>query len=181
MSTIGRRRKREPKSDDPLTTLTAQNNAPNYSLTESWETHFFPFFLYNVEPGQVLAEDVYDIIPQLFRHTRPSSAFYQACNAVARKFLARRLHSSKALADDLEAHSKIINVIQSAIRNSQKVKSDDTLLAIWLLGVYEVSLLEIGQPRRVFSDHRASSFNGEESGPKAPSPCLLHINCMAEQ
>jgi hypothetical protein len=123
---------------DIFLTLSAQHSTLLYPLAESWDAHFFPFFMESVRPAHALSRNIYDVIPRVFAKANPSSALYQACNAVARMFLVRKICSPKAISDEVTAHGTAIATIRSAIRNPQQFKTDNTLLAIWFLGLCEV-------------------------------------------
>ncbi|KAH8702217.1 hypothetical protein BGW36DRAFT_372407 [Talaromyces proteolyticus] len=107
------------------------------SLTESWDIHILPFFMECVQSAQDLSRDIYGIMPRVIAQAKSSSALYHACNAVASIFLARKVQFPNTVSNHVRAYDTAISTLRTALQDPQEVKSDDTLLAIWLLSMYE--------------------------------------------
>jgi hypothetical protein len=95
-----------------------------------------------------MAKSIYDTVPDVLSKAEERSALYQACNAVACAYMASISRTPKATSDRAKSYGFAIVAIRSAIQDPQRCKSDNTLLAIWLLGLYEVKFdVAIGDSR----------------------------------
>ncbi|KAJ5150527.1 uncharacterized protein N7500_010716 [Penicillium coprophilum] len=117
-----------------------QNFPLTYSLAESWNTHFIPFVIDNFRLSFQMAKSIYSTFHDVLSKAEEKSALYQACNAVARAYMANISRTSKARSDRAKAYGFALMAIRSAIQDPYQCKSDNTLLAIWLLGLYELLL-----------------------------------------
>ncbi|KAK4863219.1 hypothetical protein LT330_001997 [Penicillium expansum] len=87
-----------------------------------------------------MAKPIYSTIPDVFFKAEEKSALYQACNAVACAYMVNISRTSKATSDRAKAYGFALMATRSAIQDPQRCKSDNTLLAVWLLGLYELLL-----------------------------------------
>lgn len=95
-----------------------------------------------------MAKSIYKTVPDVLSKAEEQSALYQACNAVACAYMASITRTSKAASDRTKAYGFALMATRSAIQNPQRCKSDNTLLAVWLLGLYEVRFdVAIGEYR----------------------------------
>jgi hypothetical protein len=101
---------------------------------------FLPFFLACVHPAHYISRDIYNIIPRLVAQASPSSALYHAFNAVTSSFLARGTRSINGVSNHIREYGTALAKIRTALKHPDDVKSDNTLLAIWFLSMYEVSV-----------------------------------------
>ncbi|KAJ5445006.1 hypothetical protein N7491_001088 [Penicillium cf. griseofulvum] len=111
-----------------------------YPLAESWNIHFIPFVINKFRLSFQMAKSIYDTVPDVLSKAEEESALYQACNAVACAYMANITRTSKATSDRAKTYGIALMAIRSTIQNPQQCKSDNTLLAIWLLGLYELLL-----------------------------------------
>ncbi|OQE36005.1 hypothetical protein PENCOP_c012G01959 [Penicillium coprophilum] len=134
------RRMHHSEKTDGIPLLPCQNFPLTYPLAESWNTHFIPFVIDNFRLSFQMAKSIYSTSHDVLSKAEEKSALYQACNAVARAYMANITRTSKAKSDRAKAYGFALMAIRSAIQDPYQCKSDNTLLAIWLLGLYELLL-----------------------------------------
>ncbi|KAJ5208137.1 hypothetical protein N7449_002516 [Penicillium cf. viridicatum] len=125
---------------DQVRLLSGQTSPLIYPLAESWNTHFMPFVINKFKLAFEMSKDIFNAIPDVLSKAEEKSALYQACNAVARAYMASITRTSKATSDRAKAYGSALMATRSAIQDPQRCKSDNTLLAVWLLGLYELLL-----------------------------------------
>ncbi|KAJ5373600.1 hypothetical protein N7517_005606 [Penicillium concentricum] len=125
---------------DGFPILSGRNFPLTYPLAESWNTHFMPFVISNFRLSFKMAKSIYNTFPDVLSKAEEKSALYQACNAVAYAYVANITRTSKATSDRAKAYGFALMALRSAVQDSQLYKNDNTLLAIWLLGLYELLL-----------------------------------------
>ncbi|KAJ6184745.1 hypothetical protein N7519_006046 [Penicillium mononematosum] len=107
-----------------------------YPLAESWNDHCLPLvmnkFLFD------MAKSVYNAIPCVISKAHERSALYLVCNAVGFAYMANAHRSLDTAINRSRAYGAALAAIHSAVRGPQQCKSDDTLLGVWLLSLYEV-------------------------------------------
>lgn len=97
-----------------------------------------PFVINKFKLAFEMSKSIFNAIPDVLSKAEEKSALYQACNAVARAYMATITRTSKATSDRAKAYGFALMATRSAIQDPQRCKSDNTLLAVWLLGLYEV-------------------------------------------
>ncbi|KAJ9486494.1 hypothetical protein VN97_g6839 [Penicillium thymicola] len=125
---------------DEVRLHSGQNSPLIYPLAESWNTHFMPFVINKFKLAFEMSKSIFNTIPEVLSKAEEKSALYQACNAVARAYMATITRTSKATSDRAIAYGSALMATRSAIQDPQRCKSDNTLLAVWLLGLYELLL-----------------------------------------
>lgn len=123
---------------DEVRLWSGQTSPLIYPLAESWNTHFMPFVINKFKLAFEMSKSIFNAIPDVLSKAEEKSALYQACNAVARAYMATITRTSKATSDRAKAYGSALMATRSAIQDPQRCKSDNTLLAVWLLGLYEV-------------------------------------------
>ncbi|KAJ6147670.1 hypothetical protein N7497_009652 [Penicillium chrysogenum] len=107
-----------------------------YPLAESWNDHCLPLvmnkFLFD------MAKSVYNAIPCVISKAHERSAHYLVCNAVGFAYMANANRSLDTAINRSRAYGTALAAVRSAVRGPQQCKSDDTLLGVWLLSLYEV-------------------------------------------
>jgi hypothetical protein len=135
-----------------------------HPLSESWDVHFLPVFLAGVQPAQDISRDIYNVIFRLAAQATPSSALYHACNAVGSGFLARKTRSINAVPNHARAYGTALAKLRIALQHPHDVKSDNTLLAIWILSLYEVSINLIYEFRELLILRVKKFIHNEQDG-----------------
>jgi hypothetical protein len=94
------------------------------------------------------------IIPRLISEAHKDEApILLACNAVGYAYLANKARLPIAARHRAHAYSTALSAINQALCDPVQYKSDSTFLAVWLLSLYEVTLLlylRIGSSLMVF-------------------------------
>ncbi|CAI7631462.1 unnamed protein product [Penicillium glandicola] len=85
-----------------------------------------------------MAKLIYNTIPDVLSKAEEGSALYQACDAVAHAYMVSITRTSKGTSDRTKAYGRALMAMRSTIQDPHLCKSDNTLLAIWLLGLYEL-------------------------------------------
>lgn len=85
-----------------------------------------------------MATSVYNAIPCVISKADERSALYRVCNAVGFAYMANANRSIDTAINRSRAYGAALAAIHSAVRGPQQRKSDDTLLGVWLLSLYEV-------------------------------------------
>ena len=67
------------------------------------------------------------------------SALYLATYALGCAYLAKLTPSHQAISNRVKAYATALSAMNIALQDRQQYKNDNTLLGVWLLGIYEVS------------------------------------------
>ena len=78
-------------------------------------------------------------VQDLFSNCSRSPALHAALSAVSLGMISRKVHEDYLSAKALTSYGMALTGIQKAIESPEEAKSDETLLAILLLSLYEVS------------------------------------------
>jgi hypothetical protein len=97
-----------------------------------------PFLMNKFRPSFEMAKSTYSTVLDSLSKAEKGSALYQACIAVGSAYMVNIIRSPKTTVDRARAYGNALTVIYSAIMDPQQCRTDDTLLAVWLLGLYEV-------------------------------------------
>lgn len=127
---------------DGFPLLSEQHSSIPYSLAESWNNHVMPFLMNKFRPSFQMARSTYSTVLDSLSKAEKGSALYQACIAVGSAYMVNIIRSPKTTVDRAKAYGNALTVIYSAIMDPQQCRTDGTLLAVWLLGLYEVILDE---------------------------------------
>lgn len=119
---------------------TCDGYGPRAPLLEFWHDHFMPFVLDELKLYFTLADDAFSSVPRLLSKAREGSSLYSACNAVGRAYMMGKTRSAKAVSEGARAYGNALSTLRSAIGDRQECRSDNTLLAIWFLSMFEVFL-----------------------------------------
>ncbi|KAJ5970804.1 uncharacterized protein N7479_000722 [Penicillium vulpinum] len=125
---------------DGFPLLSGRNSLLLHPLAESWNAHFMPFLINKFRLSFEMAKSIYNTVPDVISKAEEESALYKACNAVACAYMATITRTLKATSDRAKAYGIALTAIRSAIQDPERCKSDNTLLAIWMLGLYELVL-----------------------------------------
>jgi hypothetical protein len=107
---------------------------------------------------------ILDYLPMLYSATNPESCLHAALGAVAYANFCRR--SSMTIADGRrlakQCYGKALSLVSQATQNNTTASSDDVVMAVSLLGVYEVCLLCRGVivPEESARDRYPTYWNG---------------------
>ena len=110
-------------------------------LQDHWEHHSIPLLLdqFSASPGGSRFYGYSDFLPDLYRQTYEKSCLLLATNAVARAYLTNQTHSAVCLNDQAQVYGKALRSTNQALQDQFEGIQDATVVAVWLLGIHEVS------------------------------------------
>ncbi|KAE8405416.1 hypothetical protein BDV37DRAFT_281823 [Aspergillus pseudonomiae] len=120
--------------------------ALTYTPTEQWEDHAKPlvisqFTILTLQGARVYGS--FDFLPQLFERADAKSTLHKVCNAVASACFDNRSRSDSMGFSHKKLYVKALQSLSNDISHVEKQKQDQTLVAVWLLCLYE---LLVGAP-----------------------------------
>jgi len=86
-----------------------------------------------------LIDGFLEFLPNFYEQSSPDSCLFAAVSAVSFANFYGRFKSPEARLLGSEYCGKALKLIQYAIQDYSQAKSDETLFAVYLLGIYEVS------------------------------------------
>ncbi|OGM49366.1 hypothetical protein ABOM_003506 [Aspergillus bombycis] len=120
--------------------------ALTYVPTEEWEAHAKPlvisqFTILTMQGARVYGS--FDFLPQLLEHTDSTSTLHKVCNAVASASFTNRSRPDSTGFGHRKLYAKALQSLSNDVSHVEKQKQDQTLVAVWLLCLYE---LLVGAP-----------------------------------
>lgn len=115
----------------------------NNPLSEDWNNHFIPLAMAGLRMSADMPLTMLNAISNIISQNEHESPLYKAFDAVGCTFLARTNPSKNALAHRIKAYRDALTAVNSTLRESQKCKTNTTLLTVWVLGLYEVRICSI--------------------------------------
>ncbi|KAE8554647.1 hypothetical protein TMatcc_005795 [Talaromyces marneffei ATCC 18224] len=106
-------------------------------LSENWDNHFIPLALAGLRISADMPLTMLNAISNIISQNDHESPLYKALNAVGYTFLARTNPSKNTLAQRIKAYRNALTAVNSTLRDSQKCRTNTTLLTVWVLGLYE--------------------------------------------
>uniref|UniRef100_A0A093V4H5 Uncharacterized protein n=1 Tax=Talaromyces marneffei PM1 TaxID=1077442 RepID=A0A093V4H5_TALMA len=106
-------------------------------LSENWDNHFIPLALAGLRISADMPLTMLNVISNIISQNDHESPLYKALNAVGYAFLARTNPSKNTLAQRIKAYRNALTAVNSTLRDSQKCRTNTTLLTVWVLGLYE--------------------------------------------
>jgi hypothetical protein len=110
----------------------------NNPLIEDWNNHFIPLVLTGLRSIADMPLAMLNAISNIISQNEHESPLYKAFDAVGCTFLARTNPSKNALAHRIKAYRNALTAVNLTLRDSQKCRTNTTLLTVWVLGLYEV-------------------------------------------
>lgn len=107
-------------------------------LSEDWNNHFIPLALAGLRMSADMPLTMLNAISNIISQNEHESPLYKAFDAVGCTFLARTNLTKNALARRIKAYRNALTAVNSTLRDSQKCRTNTTLLTVWVLGLYEV-------------------------------------------
>ena len=109
-------------------------------ITEQWNTHYMPIFLHQFStPGN--GDRCYgflDFLPALYHETNEASCLFSATNAVAMAYMTNIYRKGAWSRTHQVIYGQALTATKEAVEDPLLRVRDDTIIAIWLLGIYEV-------------------------------------------
>lgn len=110
----------------------------HFPMSESWEDRFMPYWIKWIRAACTVGPNAFKVIEGFLTEAEPSSALFQACNAAACASTARNRSLPNVFYIQERTYGSAVAAVRSALLHPVHYKSDNTLLAIWMLGIYEV-------------------------------------------
>jgi hypothetical protein len=109
-------------------------------IEDRWSTHSVRLLLnlYSVPLDGSRFYGYLDFLPDLYRETSEESCLSLTTNAFTRAYIANQAHTSAGTDKLAELYWKALRSTNAALRDPSKCVQDDTIMAVWLLGIHEV-------------------------------------------
>lgn len=130
------RERSEPCSKGP--SLFRQKISIRNPLSEDWNNHFVPLALAGLRVYADMSLTMINAISNIISQNEHGSPLYKAFDAVGCAYLARTNPLKNALAHRIKAYREALTALNSTLCDSQKCRTNTTLLTVWVLGLYEV-------------------------------------------
>ena len=108
---------------------------PKYDVQHQSVCYFVNLFCF--QAGRLYSFAILDFLPDILQHAEPSSAVHLAATAVSRMTLADQYSGQDVRLQTGKEYGDALAVTMSAIRDPVQNLLDDTVVAVWLLGLYE--------------------------------------------
>jgi hypothetical protein len=109
---------------------------PRYDIKHQSLCFFLNLFCF--QAGRLYAFPVFDFLPDILKTTTQDSSIYDATLAVSRLTLADRYSGKDVRLQTAREYGLALSRTQATIRDSATNVQDETVLSVWLLGLYEV-------------------------------------------
>ena len=122
----------------PSISLSMKRSKPAYR--PAYNRFIFDFVLPNNSTDRDgLIDGFLEFLPNFYKQSSPDLCLFAAVSAVSFANFDERFESPEARLLGSEYCGKALKLIQYAIQDYSQAKSDETLFAVYLLGIYEVS------------------------------------------
>lgn len=109
---------------------------PKYDVQHQ-ATCFF-LHLFSFQAIRLYGVPVFDFLPDMLAKTSPTHAIHQAVTAVSRMTLADRYSGRDARLQTSREYAKALHTMSRTVVVVDEAMKDETVTAVWLLGLYEV-------------------------------------------
>lgn len=109
---------------------------PRYDIQHQSLCFFLNLFCF--QAGRLYAVPVLDFLPELIQNAAPYSCLKQAAMAVSRMTLADQYSGKDVRLQTGKDYGYALKLANATIRDTAASIQDDTVVAVWLLGLYEV-------------------------------------------
>jgi hypothetical protein len=94
--------------------------------------------LFCFQAGRLYSFPVLDFLPDMLRTAEDGSCLKKAAMAVSRMTLADRYSGKDVRLQTGKEYGQALRLTNATIRDTKASIQDETVLAVWLLGLYEV-------------------------------------------
>ena len=123
--------------DNAATTRRSISPPPRYDVQHQSLCFFVNLFCF--QAGRVYSFPVLDFLPEVLQKADSSSCLHHAATAVSRLMLADRYSGKDVRLNSDPQYGNALRLANATIRDTAASIQDETVLAVWLLGLYEVS------------------------------------------
>lgn len=122
---------------------------PKYDVRHQSVCYFVNLFCF--QAGRLYSFPILDFLPDVLKTAEPSSAVHLAAAAVSRMTLADQYSGQDVRLQTGMEYGEALAVTMKAIRDPVQNTLDDTVVAVWLLGLYEAinAVLTHGRSREL--------------------------------
>ncbi|KAI1629645.1 hypothetical protein EDD37DRAFT_645393 [Exophiala viscosa] len=121
--------------DDAATARRSISPPPRYDVQHQSLCFFVNLFCF--QAGRLYSFPVLDFLPEVLQKADPSSCLHQAATAVSRLTLADRYSGKDVRLNSDPQYGHALKLAKATIRDTAASIQDETVLAVWLLGLYE--------------------------------------------
>ena len=109
------------------------------SLSVPLEEEATYYFFHNfVSEDPTTATAYSQVLPDLYRQNSPFSALSKIIDAIGFAGIANMKHAPKLMVAAGQKYAKVLRAITASIQDSKEASTDQTLMAVMLLGLFEV-------------------------------------------
>jgi hypothetical protein len=121
-------------ADDMISPLLPQR------ILEQWDTYSMPVVLhqFSVPIDGYRFYGFLDFLPSLCRETRKNSCLSLATDALAKVYITNLSQVPLNRAEHALIYGRALKATNAALQDPLESVKDDTFIAVWILGIYEV-------------------------------------------
>lgn len=121
-------------------------------LAEPRDVYLVPLVMnkFSCDIGRGADNSIFNTIPHVISKAEEGSALYGVCNAIGCALIANTTRYPEATRDQARTYGTALAAVNLDIQDPQRYKSDNTLLGVWLLSLYEVRYLYLEVCQRGF-------------------------------
>ncbi|RMD41707.1 hypothetical protein DV735_g3411, partial [Chaetothyriales sp. CBS 134920] len=137
---------------------TSPQTPPKYDIPHQSVCFFIHLFC--VQSSKLYAFPVIDFVPLILRRAPPDSPVCLAAAAVSRLTLADQYSGTDVRLQSGHEYSNAITSTMASLKNREVATQDATVVAVWLLGLYE-ALNSVMNHGRTTSRHPSAAFRSQ--------------------
>jgi hypothetical protein len=127
--------------------------SPDRQLAECWNTHAISLALGNICCPQKYGapQGLMVCLPKMIASARDDSAVVLVCRAIGHALLFKKVETTEARSRRAASYGQALTATNTALKDPTLQMQDETLASVWLLSLYEVSILSVtrtGHPRK---------------------------------
>lgn len=111
---------------------------PRYDIQHQATCFFLHLFSY--QASRLYGASIFDFLPDMLATSPPTHAIHQAFKAVSRLTLADRYSGQDPRLQTSSEYAKALSTMAVTMSDVDEAVKDETVTAVWLLGLYEVSM-----------------------------------------
>ena len=95
--------------------------------------------MFSYQASKLYGVPILDFLPDMISTSSSSTALQNASKAVSRMTLADRYSGNDSRLDTSQQYAQALKSVSFLMSDETEAVKDETLIAVWLLGLYEVS------------------------------------------
>lgn len=109
---------------------------PKYDVTHQSTCYFLHLFCY--QASQLYGAPLFDYLPNMLVTVDQNHCLHQSVKAVSRMALADRYSGNDIRLRTSKDYIQALSATKAVIKDSDSAVKDETVVAVWLLSLYEV-------------------------------------------